>query len=282
MFAARTPLRTSDVIVRAAIVGLALATGYIHFTLGGLLFTLNAVGYAVAAVAMIVPLALAVRFRWVVRVGLMGYAATAIVAWAIMGPYFTTAYIAKAIEVALIVTPGHRLRPPRRQPDRGRPPRARRLLRLVGSPRHGPRRRLVPTASRHQESHRHEAPDPHLRPARAGRRAGRLFRRVGAIRRPAAPAGSPSGDAVTIAAKDMKFVPTAVSVKAGTAVRPRVRQPGRRPAQHRDLERLRRERLQGRHRVGPKVTYAVPALTAGTYGFICEVHPDMKGTITAQ
>ena len=28
-------------------------------------------------------------------------------------------------------------------------------------------------------SHRHEAPDPHLRPARAGRRAGRLFRRVG-------------------------------------------------------------------------------------------------------
>ncbi len=31
-----------------------------------------------------------------------------------------------------------------------------------------------------------------------------------------------------------------------------------------------------------KVTYAVPALPAGTYGFICEVHPDMKGTITAQ
>ena len=27
---------------------------------------------------------------------------------------------------------------------------------------------------------------------------------------------------------------------------------------------------------------AVPALAAGTYAFICEVHPDMKGTITAQ
>src|SRR6476660_6480899 len=104
MFAARTPLRTSDVIVRAVIVGLALAPGYIRFTLGGLLFTLNAAGYAVAAVAVIIPLALAVRFRWIVRVGLMGYAATAIVAWAIMGPYFTTAYIAKGIEVALIVT----------------------------------------------------------------------------------------------------------------------------------------------------------------------------------
>ena len=103
MFASRTSLRPADVAIRAAIVGLVLATGYIHYTLGGLLFTLNAAGYAVAAVAMVIPLALAVRFRWVVRIGLMGYAATAIVAWAVMGPYFTTAYIAKAIEVALIV-----------------------------------------------------------------------------------------------------------------------------------------------------------------------------------
>ena len=103
MFASRTALRPADVAIRAAIVALTLATGYIHFTLGGLLFTLNAAGYAVAAIAMIVPLALAVRFRWVVRLGLIGYAATAIVAWAVMGPYFSTAYIAKAIEVALIV-----------------------------------------------------------------------------------------------------------------------------------------------------------------------------------
>jgi hypothetical protein len=103
MFASRVSLRSSDVAVRAAIVGLTLATAYIHFMLGGLLFTLNAVGYAVAALAMIAPLALAVRFRWIVRLGLIGYAATAIVAWAIMGPYFTTAYIAKGIEIALIV-----------------------------------------------------------------------------------------------------------------------------------------------------------------------------------
>jgi len=103
MFATRTTLRTSDVIVRAAIVALVLATGYIHFTLGGLLFTLNAAGYAVAAIAMVIPLAIAVRFRWIVRIGLIGYAATAIIGWAIMGPYYSTAYVAKAIEVALIV-----------------------------------------------------------------------------------------------------------------------------------------------------------------------------------
>ena len=103
MFATRTQLRASDVVVRAAIAGLAVATGYIHLRLGGLLFTLNAIGYFTAAAAIVVPLALAVRFRWVVRIGLIGYAATTIIAWAIQGPYFQLAYIAKAIEVALIV-----------------------------------------------------------------------------------------------------------------------------------------------------------------------------------
>jgi hypothetical protein len=91
-----------DVALRLAIVGLVLSTGYIHSTLGGLLFTLNALGYLTAAVAMVIPLGIAVRFRWFVRLGLIAYAATTIIGWAIQGPYFMTAYIAKAIEVALI------------------------------------------------------------------------------------------------------------------------------------------------------------------------------------
>ena len=98
----RTSLRPLDVVIRITIVGLTLGTAYIHSTLGGLLFTLNALGYVVAAVAIVIPLGLAVRFRWFIRLGLMGYAATAIVAWAVQGPYYSTAYIAKAIEVALI------------------------------------------------------------------------------------------------------------------------------------------------------------------------------------
>src|SRR3954454_19091893 len=98
----RSSLRPLDVVIRIGIVGLVLGTAYIHSTLGGLLFTLHALGYLVAAVAIVIPLGLAVRFRWFVRVGLMGYAATAIVAWAVQGPYYSTAYIAKAIEVVLI------------------------------------------------------------------------------------------------------------------------------------------------------------------------------------
>jgi hypothetical protein len=103
MFLSRETLRPTDILVRAAIVALALSTAYIHSTLGGLLFTLNAIGYVTAAVAIAIPLGLAIRFRWIVRLGLIGYALTTIVAWAIQGPYFQTAYIAKAIEVALIV-----------------------------------------------------------------------------------------------------------------------------------------------------------------------------------
>jgi hypothetical protein len=98
----RSSLRPADVLIRLAIVGLTLGTAYIHSTLGGLLFTLNAAGYLVAAIAIVVPLGLAIRYRWFIRLGLMGYAATAIVAWAVQGPYYSTAYIAKAIEVALI------------------------------------------------------------------------------------------------------------------------------------------------------------------------------------
>ena len=95
-------LTPAAIALRAGIVGLALATAYIHSTLGGLLFTLNALGYLVAAVAMVVPLGLAIRFRWVVRMGLVAYALATIAGWAIQGPYYSTAYIAKAIEVALI------------------------------------------------------------------------------------------------------------------------------------------------------------------------------------
>jgi hypothetical protein len=95
-------LTVAGVALRFGIVALTLGTAYIHSTLGGLLFTLNSIGYVVAAIAMVAPISLAIRFRWVIRLGLIGYAATAITAWAIMGPYYSTAYVAKGIEVALI------------------------------------------------------------------------------------------------------------------------------------------------------------------------------------
>ena len=96
------PGSPAAILVRLAIVALTVATGWIHFGLGGTLFTLNGVGYLVAAVAMILPLPIAVRFRWFIRLGLVGYAIVAIVGWYVMGPRWIVAYVAKAIEVALI------------------------------------------------------------------------------------------------------------------------------------------------------------------------------------
>lgn len=96
------PTSPAGLLLRAAIVLLTLATGWIHWTLGGLLFSLNAAGYVVAALAMVVPLGLAIHFRWFVRLGLIAYAATAIVAWYVLGPRYDIAYIAKGIEIALI------------------------------------------------------------------------------------------------------------------------------------------------------------------------------------
>ena len=96
------PFSTIDAIRRAAIVALALGTASIHAGLGGTLFTLNAIGYVVGATAMIAPFAIAGRFRWIIRIGLAGYAATTITAWAVQGPFYSTAYLAKAIELTLI------------------------------------------------------------------------------------------------------------------------------------------------------------------------------------
>jgi hypothetical protein len=96
-------IRAVDVALRAAIVGLALSTAYIHFTLGGLLFLANAAGYTTLAVAMIAPVATVSRLRWLIRPALAGFTATTIVGYLIMGPYFTLGFIAKGIEATLIV-----------------------------------------------------------------------------------------------------------------------------------------------------------------------------------
>ena len=96
------PTSPAGVVIRVLIVELALATGWIHLNLGGAMFTLNGLGYFAAAAAMVAPLAIAVRFRWFIRIGLVGYAVATIVGWYLMGPRYETAYLAKAIEVILI------------------------------------------------------------------------------------------------------------------------------------------------------------------------------------
>lgn len=93
------------VALTAAIVGLTLTTAYIHFTLGGVLFTLNALGYVGLAMALLVgaiPFGLIDRLSWLPRVGLVAFTATTIGAYLVIGPYFGLGWIAKGIEVGIL------------------------------------------------------------------------------------------------------------------------------------------------------------------------------------
>lgn len=98
--------RLAGALLMLVIVELTIATAYIHLSLGGPLFTLNAVGYlglatAYAATAA-VPITFVQRFGWLPRIGLAGYTVLTIGAYLVVGPYFALGWIAKGIEVAIV------------------------------------------------------------------------------------------------------------------------------------------------------------------------------------
>ena len=95
-----------SVVLRVAIVVLTLSTAYIHSTLGELMFLANAAGYLVLALAMIAPLPIASRYRWLVRLVLVLFALATIGGWLMFGGRYFLGYLAKAIEVGLIVLLG--------------------------------------------------------------------------------------------------------------------------------------------------------------------------------
>ncbi|MEX0631176.1 MAG: hypothetical protein WEE67_09490 [Chloroflexota bacterium] len=108
--AATTAPRTDRLRAAAlttGIVALTLVTGAIHVSLGGMLFTLNGLGYFALAAAFVVGAAishpLVVRFSWLPRVALIGYAAASIMAWLVLGGFYSLGYFTKAVELALIV-----------------------------------------------------------------------------------------------------------------------------------------------------------------------------------
>jgi hypothetical protein len=98
--------RLAGLVLTAAVIELTLTTAYIHYSLGGLLFTLNAAGYAVLAASMaliaIHPDGQIGRLGWLPRLGLAGYTLATIGGYLVIGPYFPLGWIAKAVEVAIL------------------------------------------------------------------------------------------------------------------------------------------------------------------------------------
>jgi plastocyanin len=119
------------------------------------------------------------------------------------------------------------------------------------------------------------APAPSITPAPS----------VEASATPASSGGSGSG-AVAISASGIAFEQTTVDVPAGKAFQIAFdnKDAGtpHNVAIHKDSA-TGTEVFKGEIVTGPAtVTYDVPALDAGTYAFVCTVHPNMTGTLTAQ
>jgi len=91
-----------ELALRAVVAALTVATAAIHFSLGGLLFTLNGLAYTTLAVALLAPIEIGTRFRWLVRLALLGFTLMTIAGWLAFGARYDVAYIDKGIELLLI------------------------------------------------------------------------------------------------------------------------------------------------------------------------------------
>ena len=98
---------TPRILLTGVILELTLATAVIHINLGGSLFLLNAAGYLALGAAYLVAAAMPVpglrRFSWLPRVGLAAFASITIIAYLVIGPYFTLGWVTKGIEVAIVM-----------------------------------------------------------------------------------------------------------------------------------------------------------------------------------
>jgi hypothetical protein len=119
----------TDPVLRTVVALLTLATASIHLYIGGLLFTANGLGYATLAIALVAPLAIASRFRFLVRVGLLGFTLATIGGWLAFGARIPLAYADKALELVLVAV----LLADIRRADGGIRPVARRVVALGSS-----------------------------------------------------------------------------------------------------------------------------------------------------
>jgi len=99
-----------------------------------------------------------------------------------------------------------------------------------------------------------------------------------------APAGAPipAGGTATVVAKDIVFTTPAIAVTAGSPFTIAFDNKDGAPHNMAISDANGQTVFKGDIVTSSQVTYRVPALAAGTYTFICEVHPDMKGTIIAK
>jgi len=106
-----------------------------------------------------------------------------------------------------------------------------------------------------------------------------------AVSAPAAsgPAGSaPAGDGIVVVAKDIKFSTASTTAPADEAFQILLDNQESAPHNIAIKDASGAVVFKGEVVTSTQVVNNVPALAAGAYEFFCEVHPNMKGTLTAQ
>jgi len=93
---------------------------------------------------------------------------------------------------------------------------------------------------------------------------------------------SPATGGTTVVAKDIAFQPTSLTIPADTATAITFDNQDAAPHNIAIKDASGAQVFKGEIVTQTKVTYHVDALPAGTYGFWCEVHPNMTGTLTVQ
>jgi hypothetical protein len=92
----------ADVVLRVTVAALAVANGWIHSQLGGLMFTLNAVGFVVLAVALVAPVWPAPQLRFLTRLAVAGYAGATAFGWLLFGARYDMGYLSFALDIAIM------------------------------------------------------------------------------------------------------------------------------------------------------------------------------------
>ena len=96
------------------------------------------------------------------------------------------------------------------------------------------------------------------------------------------PSTSVDPDAIHVVARDLRFEPTVLEVPAGEQFTLSFDNQEGLPHNVAILDASGASMFTGEIFTGPaQRTQVVPALAAGSYTFLCSVHPDMKGSLTA-
>jgi len=111
----------------------------------------------------------------------------------------------------------------------------------------------------------------------------------GATTAPATPGASASagasaaaGSGLTVVAKDLVFQQTTLTAKADTPFTIDFDVQESAPHNIAIKDASGATKFKGEIVSSKKITYEIPALTAGAYAFWCEVHPNMTGTLTVE